>query len=52
MATSARFSARFSCCIRKPLEGKPLAADDPQMAAMLAYIAYERRGVKLTPGKP
>jgi thiosulfate dehydrogenase len=45
-------SARFSCCIRNPLEGKPLAADDPQMAALLADIAYERRGVKLALGKP
>lgn len=39
-------------CIRNPLEGKPLAADDPKMAALQAYMAHERRGVKLTPGKP
>lgn len=39
-------------CIRNPLEGKPLAADDPKMAAIQAYMAFERRGVKLTPGKP
>ena len=38
-------------CLRNPLEGEPLAADDPQMMAMLAYIAFERRGVKLEPGK-
>jgi thiosulfate dehydrogenase len=38
-------------CLRNPLEGDPLAADDPRMTAMLAYIAYERRGVKLEPGK-
>ena len=38
-------------CIRNPLEGKDLAADDPKMTALLAYIAYERRGVKLEPGK-
>ena len=38
-------------CIRNPLEGAPLAADDPQMTALLAYIAEERRGVKLEPGK-
>jgi thiosulfate dehydrogenase len=38
-------------CIRNPLEGKDLAADDPKMAALLSYIAYERRGVKLEPGK-
>jgi len=38
-------------CIRNPLEGKNLAADDHRMNAILSYIAYERRGVKLTPGK-
>lgn len=38
-------------CLRNPLQGDPLAADDPRMTAMLAYIAYERRGVKLEPGK-
>ena len=38
-------------CLRNPLEGKPLAADDPRMTAMLAYITWERRGVKLEPGK-
>ena len=38
-------------CIRNPLEGKNLAADDPRMNAILSYIAFERRGVKLAPGK-
>jgi cytochrome c len=38
-------------CLRNPLEGEQLAADDPKMTAMLAYIAWERRGVKLEPGK-
>jgi cytochrome c len=38
-------------CIMNPLEGKPLALDDPRMVAMEAYITYERRGVKLDPGK-
>ncbi len=38
-------------CIRNPLEGKNLAADDPRMVAMQAYILHERRGVKLQPGK-
>lgn len=38
-------------CIRNPLEGKELAADDPRMVALLAYITYERRGVQLSPGK-
>jgi len=38
-------------CIQQPLEGKPLALDDPQMVAMEAYVMYERRGVAIAPGK-
>lgn len=38
-------------CIQNPLEGETLAADDPKMIALEAYITYERRGVKLAPGK-
>jgi thiosulfate dehydrogenase len=38
-------------CLRNPLEGKPLGLDDPKMTAMVAYVTYERRGVKLEPGK-
>jgi len=38
-------------CIRNPLEGADLAADDPDMIAMQAYIYKERRGVPLAPGK-
>jgi len=38
-------------CLRNPLEGKPLAADDPNMIALQAYITNERRGVPLDPGK-
>lgn len=38
-------------CIQNPLEGKKLAADDPDMIALLAYINHERRGVKMQPGK-
>jgi cytochrome c len=38
-------------CIQNPLEGTPLAADDPKLVALEAYITYERRGVKLEPGK-
>lgn len=38
-------------CIRNPLEGENLAADDPRMSAILSYIAYERRGVEMAPGK-
>ena len=38
-------------CIQQPLEGKPLALDDPKMVAMEAYVTHERRGVKLAPGR-
>ncbi|MEQ1635456.1 MAG: cytochrome C [Methylococcales bacterium] len=38
-------------CLKNPLEGQPLAADDPKMTALQAYVTYERRGVKLEPGK-
>lgn len=38
-------------CLQQPLEGKPLALDDPKMIALEAYMAHERRGVKLAPGK-
>jgi cytochrome c len=38
-------------CLQQPLEGKPLKYDDPKMVALEAYVTYERRGVKLAPGK-
>ena len=38
-------------CIRNPLEGDPLAPDDPKIIALQAYITYERRNVPLEPGK-
>lgn len=38
-------------CIRNPLEGENLAADDPRMIAMQAYVYKERKGVPLDPGK-
>ena len=38
-------------CLRNPLKGQPLALDDPKMVALVAYATYERRGVKLEPGK-
>ena len=38
-------------CIRNPLEGKSLKPDSKEMIALQAYIASERRGVKLDPGK-
>ena len=38
-------------CIQQPLEGKPLALDSKDMVALEAYVAYERRGVPMAPGK-
>jgi thiosulfate dehydrogenase len=38
-------------CIRNPLQGDELAADDPRMIALQAYIAKEREGMALAPGK-
>lgn len=38
-------------CIQNPLEGAPLELDDPNLIALESYIAYERRGVKMDPGK-
>lgn len=38
-------------CLQQPLEGEPLALDDPNLIAIEAYIAYERRGVPMAPGK-
>lgn len=38
-------------CIQNPLEGQPLALDDARLTAIEAYIAWERRGVELAPGK-
>jgi len=38
-------------CLQNPLEGKPLEHDDPKMVAIEAYVMFERRGVKLDPGK-
>lgn len=41
----------FNWCLINPLEGEAMAADDPRMIAMQAYVVKERRGVKLDPGK-
>jgi cytochrome c len=38
-------------CLQNPLEGETLKADDPRMVAIESYIAYERRGVPMAPGK-
>jgi thiosulfate dehydrogenase len=38
-------------CLLNPLEGVAMELDDPRMVAIEAYLAYERRGVELAPGK-
>jgi thiosulfate dehydrogenase len=38
-------------CIENPLEGKPLAEDDPRMKALEAYMLVKRAGVALEAGK-
>ena len=38
-------------CLQNPLEGVPLALDDPDLVAIEAYVAYERRGVEMAPGR-
>ncbi len=38
-------------CLKNPLKGEEMAADDPRMVALEAYITWERRGVALEPGK-
>jgi thiosulfate dehydrogenase len=38
-------------CLINPLEGEAMKHDDPRMLQMEAYLAHERRGVALAPGK-
>jgi len=38
-------------CIENPVRGKTLAADDPKMRALEAYIMAQRRGKKMEYGK-
>jgi thiosulfate dehydrogenase len=38
-------------CIEHPLRGKALAADDPRMRAVEAYILAQRKGKTLEYGK-
>ena len=44
-------SEMVNWCLQNPLEGAPLDLDDPDMIAIEAYVAYERRGVEMAPGK-
>ena len=36
----------INCCIMNPPETDPLAADDTDMIALLAYVIHECGGVK------
>ena len=45
------FREMINWCLQQPLEGQPLALDDPRLIAMEAYAHWERRGVALAPGK-
>ena len=45
------FREMINWCLQQPLEGQPLALDDPDLIALEAYATWERRGVKLAPGK-
>lgn len=38
-------------CIEHPVRGQPLAADDPRMRAMEAYITAQRKGAALNYGR-
>jgi cytochrome c len=38
-------------CIEHPVRGRPLAADDPRMRALEAYITAQRKGTALNYGK-
>ncbi len=47
----AELRQMINWCLQHPLEGAELAADDPKMIAIEAYVNWERRGVPLAPGK-
>jgi hypothetical protein len=47
----AEIGERVNWRIRNPLEGSDLAANDPRLVAMQAYLAKERAGVPVAPGK-
>ena len=41
----------ISWCVEHPVRGQPLAADDPRMRALEAYILAQRSGTPLAYGK-
>ncbi len=48
---SALLRDMINWCIENPVRGKKLAADDPKMRALEAYILAQRKGVALEFGK-
>jgi thiosulfate dehydrogenase len=49
--SAARRRTMINWCIENPTKGKPLAADDPRLKAMEAYIMSQRAGKVMEPGK-
>ncbi len=47
----AMLGEMINWCIMNPTESDPLPLDSAEMIALQAYVHYERRGVKLVPGK-
>ena len=47
----AEIGEMINWCIRNVTESDVLPLDSPEMIALQAYIKFERRGVKLAPGK-
>lgn len=45
------FRDMINWCLQHPLEGEALDVNSRDMVALEAYATYERRGVKLEPGK-
>jgi thiosulfate dehydrogenase len=47
----AQFPEMVNWCVENLLEGKALAYDSQEMTDLVAYNVWERRDVKLAPGK-
>jgi thiosulfate dehydrogenase len=47
----AQFPEMVNWCVENLLEGKPFALDSAEMTDVVAYNVWERRDVKLAPGK-
>ncbi|KPJ70772.1 MAG: hypothetical protein AMK72_12565 [Planctomycetes bacterium SM23_25] len=51
MGRAALLRDMINWCIEHPVRGKALAADDPRMRALEAYITAQRKGTPLNYGK-